>query len=180
MSKQLILGIDPSKSATGVCLWDVTLNRAYRSDVIEDMEAGKFSHWLHYNEILPAYMATMDERVPQIIAAYVETPILHMGKGKTRSDIIAVLWETLGMIEEGLAHWGVIGELLPPATWRKCLLGKNPAGGAWSKAQVLPHLRQMFPDVTREDELEACGIAKVGAMLWIESNQGETNDGKNE
>jgi len=164
----LIFGIDSSKTATGVCLWDVEFDCIHKSDVIKDMEPGKFSRWLQTNG-LPAVSQSRHE----IVAAYIETPILFITGGKGSAATIAAVWHTLGMIEGELSWWGIISERLPPATWRKHLLGKNPAGGGWSKAHVLPHLREMFPSVTREDELEACGIAKVGAMLWREEQKGE-------
>jgi len=163
----LILGIDPSKSKTGVCLWDAVSDSIYQSCVLHDMCPGRLSQWLQN------YVDNSNPVLNGIVATYIETPIQFISSGAGGAATITALWHTLGIIDGELSYFSQVGTLLPPATWRKHLLGKNPVGGGWNKPAVLPELRRMFPDITREDELEACGIAKVGAMLWCEEIKSE-------
>lgn len=181
----IIVGIDPSLTATGVAVIDTddhlvidthTITSTGRADAplharlrrIQDLAGAICWHAHHHDEEVPDD-PRMDFRAELVV---IEAPSLGQTRQGGTLDRHGLWWSTLTRLDQE----GIPCVAVTPATRAKYATGKGNAG----KDEVLLAVAKRYPhaDVTNNNEADALILAAIGARLTghpIEDNLPKTH-----
>jgi hypothetical protein len=167
MTKQLIVGIDPSLTATGVAFY-YPESGDYNTEVFGSDPAktlrGRFAR---YDELVRCIEDAIEREViggepgpcgPSLI-------VLEGYSMGSKGAAITGLCEFGGLLRESLLGWDKVVEC-SPSTLKRFVTGKG-AGPGTDKVAMTAHIvsRWKMPPTLTEDEYEAYALARLGAVV---------------